>query len=480
VKKVRRNYSPQEKVAILRRHLLDKVPASHLCNEFQLQSKNFYGWLKQLFDNGPRALERRPTSGKRPGARQLRSDVIREELGPRESRDADQNWMISLIQGQFDREEARRAIGDAISREDVNTLLACICNEPLKYRNRAVAVLSYHRNIRAAHIADFLGVGRASIDDWVRKFAQCGCQLLLPRQSGYSKPNDKTYQDAVFEILHAPPSAHGINRTTWRLEDIHSIMRQRGLPIARTNIRKIIKEAGYRYRKARRVLTSTDPNYEEKLKAITRTLQSLGPTEKFFSIDEYGPFAIKIKGGRSLVPIGHPRTVPQRQRSKGTLIITAALELSTNQITHFYSPAKNTVEMVKLLQLLVDKYADQECIYFSWDAASWHASKAFHESVRKINEMEGKRPQVKLVPLPSCAQFLNVIESVFSGMARAIIHNSNFPSLAAAQGVIDKYFAERNEEFARHPKRAGQKIWGDERVPSEFSVSHNCKDPKYR
>jgi len=130
-------------------------------------------------------------------------------------------------------------------------------------------------------------------------------------------------------------------------------MRQRGLPIARNNIRKIIKDAGYRYRKARRVLTSTDPNYEEKLKEITRTLQSLGPKEKFFSIDEYGPFAIKIKGGRSLVPIGHPRTVPQRQRSKGTLIITAALELSTNQITHFYSPAKNTVEMVKLLSSLL-------------------------------------------------------------------------------------------------------------------------------
>lgn len=480
MKKERKNYSPQEKVAILRRHLLDKVPASLLCDQFHLQSKVFYGWLKQLFDNGPVALDRRPTSGKRLDAHQVRIDIFHEELGPRESRDADQKWMISLMQGKFDNEEAQLAIGDAISREDVSNLLACIRNEPLKYRNRAVAVLSYHRNIRVAHVADFLGVGHSSVDDWIRKFTQHGCQSLLPFRRSYSKCNDKTYRDAVFEILHAPPSAHGINRTTWRLEDIHSIMRQRGQPIARNNIRRIIKDAGYRYRKARRVLTSTDPNYKEKLKEITRTLQNLGPKEKFFSIDEYGPFAIKIKGGRSLVRIGHPRTVPQRQRSKGTLIITAALELSTNQITHFYSPAKNTIEMVKLLHRLVDTYADQECIYFSWDAASWHASKAFHASVREINDIKGNGPQVKLVPLPSCAQFLNVIESVFSGMARAIIHNSNFPSLEAAQDVINKYFAERNEEFSRHPKRAGQKIWGDERVPSEFSVSQNCKDPKYR
>jgi hypothetical protein len=257
-------------------------------------------------------------------------------------------------------------------------------------------------------------------------------------------------------------------------------MAERGLPIARTNIRKIIKDAGYRYRKARKVLTSNDPNYEEKLRNITNILHNLGPKEKFFSIDEYGPFAIKIQGGRSLVPIGHPRTVPQYQRSKGRLIVTAALELSTNQITHFYSPAKNTTEMVKLLHRLVDEYADQACIYFSWDAASWHASKALQTSVQEINLKGVGHPQVKLVPLPSCAQFLNVIESVFSGMAKAIIHNSDFPSSEAAMDAIDKYIAERNEQFSKHPKRAGQKIWGDERVPSQFSVSHNCKDPTYR
>ncbi len=91
--------------------------------------------------------------------------------------------------------------------------------------------------------------------------------------------------------------------------------------------------------------------------------------------------------------------------------------------------------------------------------------------------MESNRyPHVELVPLPSSAQFLNVIESVFSGMARAIIHNSDFPSVDAAQAAIDKYFAERNEQFSNTRNERAQKIWGDERVPSEFSVSHNCKD----
>jgi transposase len=434
--------------------------------------------LKQFFDNGAAALRRQLTA---PDVRERRIAVLQKQLEVRRFRESEQKWMISLTQGQLGTEEISRTISDTISKEGISSLLTCICNQPLKYRNRAVAILSYHRHIRAAQVASFLGVSHSSVDDWIRKFAQHGCDVLLPFASEYYKAKDKNYRDAVFQIIHAPPSAHGINRTTWRQKDIQSIMAKLGLPISRHNIRKIIKDAGYCYRKAKKVLTSTDPNYKEKLKEITRTLQNLGPKEKFLSIDEYGPFAIKIQGGRSLVPRGHARTVPQRQRSKGALIITGALELSTNQITHFYSPAKNTSEMVKLLHRLVDMYADQECIYFSWDAASWHASKALYTSVREINDIKGDEcPQVKLVPLPSCPQFLNVIESVFSGMARAIIHNSDFPSLEAAQKAIDKYFAERNEHFSKHPKRAGQKIWGDERIPSEFSVSHNCKDPKYR
>jgi hypothetical protein len=40
-------------------------------------------------------------------------------------------------------------------------------------------------------------------------------------------------------------------------------------------------------------------------------------------------------------------------------------------------------------------------------------------------------------------------------MARAIIHNSDYPSLAEAKQAIDRYFKERNEHFTKFPKRAG-------------------------
>jgi hypothetical protein len=65
---------------------------------------------------------------------------------------------------------------------------------------------------------------------------------------------------------------------------------------------------------------------------------------------------------------------------------------------------------------------------------------------------------VELAPLLSCAQFLNMIESVFTGMARAIIHNSDYASVEAAKAAIDRYFAERNDHFHRQPRKAGGRI----------------------
>ena len=267
------------------------------------------------------------------------------------------------------------------------------------------------------------------------------------------------------------------------MDDLYAILTRSNVRISRANIRKIIKGAGYRFRKAKKVLTSTDPEYEEKLRKITQILAHLKPDEKFFSIDEFGPFAVNIKGGRSWAKSDEMRSVPQRQTSKGSLIVTAALELSTNQITHFYSEKKDTDEMIRMLELLVNQYRAQYRIYFSWDAASWHGSKKFLQQVSAINEAfyraKNGTPIVELAPLPSCAQFLNVIESVFSGMARAIIHNSDYASAEAAKTAIDRYFAERNDHFQKHPLRAGKKIWGKERVETEFNEANNCKDPRW-
>jgi transposase len=394
-------------------------------------------------------------------------------------------WTLRLLQGKIDEDEFRSLFGSKVSQQDVSLLLDCIRYKSIRYRNRAVAVLAKLNGVPIPIISKILQAEHRTVRGYIQKFAEVGASRLADfSRDIVKKANCQDYKDALFSILHEPPSLYGINRTRWEMEDLQHVMAQKGFPISLANIRQIIRNAGYKFRKARKVLTSTDPQYREKLAEVTRILSGLTDSQRFFSIDEFGPFAVKTQGGRALTPPDQQRIVPQRQKSKGRLTLIGALELSTNQITYFYADRKSTAEMIELMHLLLIEYRDQSLLYLSWDAASWHASKAFFEEVALVNGEEYRSahqtPSVVLAPLPACGQFLNVIESVFSGMAKAIIHNSDYGSVDHCKDAIDRYFKERNQFFIEHPKRAGNKIWGKELVPSVFSESNNCKDPHYR
>ena len=56
--KQRRHYTAEEKVSILRRHLLEQVPVSKVCDERRLKPTVFYRWQKQFFENGRAAFGR--------------------------------------------------------------------------------------------------------------------------------------------------------------------------------------------------------------------------------------------------------------------------------------------------------------------------------------------------------------------------------------------------------------------------------------
>lgn len=350
-------------------------------------------------------------------------------------------------------------------------------------RGQIILLLAAGKSV--AETSQTVGIARRHVCRWARRFILSGIKgLSRAPHPGVRKAENKKIQSAFFSILHSPPSEYNINRTSWKLADLKKCLSGKGIFISQHVIRKIIKTAGYRWRKAKLVLTSNDPAYRVKLKRIQYILSTLGDNDFFFSIDEFGPFVIKIHGGRKIVAADEYPVVPQIQKSKGRLILTAALELSRNQITHLYSNKKDTAEVIRLLEVLLKKYKHARNLYLSWDTVSWHDSKQLYKKLKEINNRDYRKkystPIVKLVPLPKSAQFLNVIESVFSGMAKSIIHNSNYGSVDEAKTTIDRYFKERNEFFRVHPKKAGKKIWGSELIPTEFAEVHNCKDPRWR
>jgi len=238
--------------------------------------------------------------------------------------------------------------------DEIGELLRRIRECKLAGRNKALAVIASHQGISSHIIYRFLGIDLKTLRRYLRLFDEGGTAALFSRQVDPSRAlTNASTKQAVFALLHEPPANHGINRTTWKMGDFVRVLRSQGYSVCPQNLRRITKAAGYRWRKARTVLTSKDPDYAQKLEHIRSILSQLSRDQAFFSVDEFGPFAVKVTGGRSLMPPGEQRVVPQWQRSKGSLILTAALELSTNQVTHFYSGAKNTAEMIRMMDLLV-------------------------------------------------------------------------------------------------------------------------------
>ena len=83
MKETRRRFRSEEKVSILRRHLLDGVAVSDLCEEYEIHPTVFYRWQKAFFENGAAAFDRSDTSRARSLEREVSS--LKEKLKKKDS-----------------------------------------------------------------------------------------------------------------------------------------------------------------------------------------------------------------------------------------------------------------------------------------------------------------------------------------------------------------------------------------------------------
>ena len=80
MKKVRKHYTAEEKVAILRRRLLDQEPISKLCDELGLQPTVFYRWQKEFFENGAAAFQAQERPHRQVEEKQKRIEFLERKV----------------------------------------------------------------------------------------------------------------------------------------------------------------------------------------------------------------------------------------------------------------------------------------------------------------------------------------------------------------------------------------------------------------
>ncbi len=78
--KPRRHFSGADKVAILKRHLLEKVPVSDLCDQADIYPTQFYAWLKEFFENGHVAFDNGRKAKAEDDAQQMKIQQLEAKL----------------------------------------------------------------------------------------------------------------------------------------------------------------------------------------------------------------------------------------------------------------------------------------------------------------------------------------------------------------------------------------------------------------
>lgn len=337
--------------------------------------------------------------------------------------------------------------------------------------NEKVYILSRLLDYKAAggspsEFCSGVGISQPTIDRWRasrKRYGEAGLCARKQRKVSTLTIHAQENKARILEIFHSQPHTFGINRASWTGESLAKALHSKfGITISAVTARRHLRVSGYTMRRSRQVLTSSDPDYRAKVDVLVQTLRTLGDTEMFFFVDELGPLAVKKYGGRMFVKKGEALVVPQLQTPKGSIILAGALSATTNQMTWCFVQSKDTAAMIDLIELLFCEYRDKTRLYITWDAASWHDSNSLVDWLDAFNlkTMETKGgPSITLVPLPSCSQFLNVIESAFGVMKKAVIHHSDYQSAHQMKSAISQHFRERNEHFKDNPRRAGKKIW---------------------
>lgn len=95
--RTRRQFSADDKAAIVRRHLADKVPVSDLCDEYQIQPSLFYLWQRQALENLSVALQ----DGRTRRAESASTAADRARLAALEAKLAKKDAIIAEVSEEY-------------------------------------------------------------------------------------------------------------------------------------------------------------------------------------------------------------------------------------------------------------------------------------------------------------------------------------------------------------------------------------------
>jgi len=309
-------------------------------------------------------------------------------------------------------------------------------------------------------------VNRHTVALCARKFLQFGLEAALGELSRPGKTR-RIPDDAIAWVLHCAcqkPKELGYSYELWTYALLQKHVRKHcdeaGHPslvaLSRSKLHRILTQGEIRPHKVRYYVERRDPEFERKMVEVLHVYKEVeivnaGLLEGTLKEPAVVTISYDEKPGiQALAPKAQDRPPKPNQFSShlrdyeyerlGTVSLLAGLDLHTGRVTEIVSDHHASVDFIALLGKLDAAYQPQTRIRLLLDNHSAHISK---ETQAWLN----LHPlRFEFVFTPKHGSWLNIVETMFSKMARSMLRGIR---VASKQELIDRihlYYAEINAD----------------------------------
>lgn len=313
---------------------------------------------------------------------------------------------------------------------------------PLREIQRAQILLHYADELPIIEIQKMVNISRPSIYKCIDKALAAGTEAGL--KDYYHRPFDPVITDEarvwVINLACTKPKDHGMAAELWTHNELAKYTRKHASGqgheclsrAAKATIWRILSANTVRPHKIKYYLERRDPDFEEKMQEVLMVYQEVNiqneqniadgahPALITVSVDEKpGVQAIKNIAPDLPPKPGVHKTVSRDYEYKrlGTVSILAALDLHNGKILAQVHDRHRSREFVSLLKELDEYYPPESTIRIVLDNHSAHISK---ETMKYLESRPGR---FIYVHTPKHGSWLNLVESVFSKMARTFLRH---------------------------------------------------------
>jgi transposase len=305
-------------------------------------------------------------------------------------------------------------------------------------RHRAMLLFASFQGQSVSQIALLFQASATHVAELIHAFNAEGFPALDPRWGGGRPrrigPDERA---GIVKVALARPTDRGAPFTSWSLTKLRDhLVRERVVPtISRSQLWRILRDAGIRFLHHKTWKASPDPDFEAKKNRVLDLYAHPPKGSRVLCLDEFGPLNLQPRLGRGWHRSKHPaRFRATYKRTAGVRHMLAAYDPATGRMYGHIRPRKTWREVRELLRSLRARFSEHLVVVL--DNFSPHHKKDLLDWV--------KEHDIELVFLPTYASWLNLIECQFTALRKFTLDGTDYASHEQQGAAIRAYLRWHN------------------------------------